>query len=109
MTERGAKLVASTQTGAGYRLFALADTEPPKPGLVRQPEGGSAIDVEVWALSDEAFGQFTAAVPAPLAIGNVELCDGRWVKGFVCEPCGLKDARDITEFGGWRTFLKIDL
>jgi len=109
LTERGAKLVASTQTGAGYRLFALADTEPPKPGLVRQSEGGSAIDVEVWALSDEAFGQFTAAVPAPLAIGNVELCDGRWVKGFVCEPCGLKDARDITEFGGWRTFLKIDL
>ena len=103
---RGAKLMESTQTASRYGLYALADTEPPKPGLVRQSEGGASIDVEVWALSEEAFGRFTADVPAPLAIGNVELCDGRWVKGFVCEPCGLKGARDITEFGGWRAFLK---
>ncbi|AWZ02872.1 allophanate hydrolase [Rhodobiaceae bacterium] len=104
LADRGAKLVASTQTAASYGLYALADTEPPKPGLVRQSEGGAMIEVEVWALSGEAFGQFTADVPAPLAIGNVELRDGRWVKGFVCEPWGLKDASDITEFSGWRAF-----
>ncbi|MCR9242091.1 MAG: allophanate hydrolase [Rhodobiaceae bacterium] len=106
LADRGAKLVASTQTAASYGLYALADTEPPKPGLVRQSEGGAMIEVEVWALSGEAFGQFTADVPAPLAIGNVELSDGRWVKGFVCEPWGLKDASDITEFSGWRAFQK---
>jgi allophanate hydrolase len=106
LADRGAKMVASTQTAASYGLYALADTEPPKPGLVRQSEGGAMIEVEVWALSEEAFGQFTADVPVPLAIGNVELRDGRWVKGFVCEPWGLKDARDITGFGGWRAFLK---
>lgn len=106
LVDRGAKLVASTQTATSYGLYALADTEPPKPGLIRQVENGAAIEVEVWALSEEAFGQFTVDVPAPLAIGNIELGDGRWVKGFVCEPCGLQDARDITEFGGWRAFLK---
>lgn len=103
---RGAKLAQSTQTAASYGLFALADTEPPKPGLVRQSDGGVPIDVEIWTLSEEAFGAFTADVPAPLAIGNVELSDGRWVKGFVCEPLGLEGAHDITKFGGWRAYLK---
>jgi len=106
LTQRGAKLVERTQTAARYSLFELADTVPPKPGLVRLGAGGAPVEVEVWALSEDAFGGFVAGIPAPLAIGNVELVDGRWVKGFVCEPWALADARDITEFGGWRGFLK---
>lgn len=106
LAERGAKLVNTTQTAARYGLFELADTVPAKPGLVRVGSGGEPIEVEIWALSESAFGSFTCGIPAPLAIGNVELIDGRWVKGFVCEPCALPDARDITEFGGWRNFLQ---
>ena len=109
LTERGAKLLETTQTAPRYTLYALSNTAPPKPGLVRSPSGGAAIEVEVWALSDEAFGGFTALVPTPLAIGNVELIDGRWAKGFVCEPCALDGARDITNFGGWRAFLAASL
>jgi allophanate hydrolase len=41
---------------------------------------------------------------APLAIGNLRLADGSWVKGFVCEPAGLAGAEDITAFGGWRAW-----
>jgi allophanate hydrolase len=44
-------------------------------------------------------------VPAPLAIGNLELAGGEWVKGFVCEPCGLAGATDITAHGGWVAYL----
>jgi allophanate hydrolase len=43
-------------------------------------------------------------VPPPLAIGTIELADGRWVKGFVCEPHALAGARDITSFGGWKAY-----
>jgi allophanate hydrolase len=35
----------------------------------------------------------------------VELADGAWHKGFICEPCALEDAIDITAFGGWRAWL----
>ena len=31
--------------------------------------------------------------------------DWRSVKGFICEPWALSDARDITSFGGWRAFI----
>ncbi len=105
LTRRGARLVAATHTAPTYRLHHLAGTVPPKPGLVRTNDGdGVAIEVEVWELTTAAFGAFTAEVPAPLGIGSVTLADGTVVKGFICEPAGLADARDISEFGGWRAY-----
>jgi len=104
LTDRGARLVASTTTAPTYRLFALSTT-PPKPGLVHDAEGGGPIEVEVWRLAPDAFASFVDEVPRPLAIGSVELADGRVVNGFVCEPGALADAVEITEFGGWRRWL----
>ncbi|HEY3674116.1 MAG TPA: allophanate hydrolase [Acidimicrobiia bacterium] len=104
LTDRGAVLCASTATADEYRLYALATT-PPKPGLVRTPGRGAAIDVEVWAIDTAGFGEFVAAIPAPLGIGKVQLADGSEVPGFVCEPYAIDDAPDITEHGGWRAYL----
>jgi allophanate hydrolase len=105
LVSRGARLVARTTTSAAYRLVALAGTTPPKPGLARVPDAGAAIEVEVWDVPSDAFGSFVAEIPAPLAIGKLELADGSWVSGFVCEPLGLEGAEDITVFGGWRSYL----
>ncbi len=105
LLERGARKLACTTTSANYALSALPDTVPPKPGLARVAAGGHAIEVEVWELPLRRFGEFVAEVPAPLAIGTVELQDGRQVKGFVCEPAALAGATDISHFGGWRRYL----
>ena len=106
LTERGARLTATTQTAGGYRLYALADTIPPKPGLVRSPGfDGPGIEVEVWAMPTPNFGSFVTEIPAPLGIGSVDLADGSAVKGFVCEPYAVETATEITQFGGWRAFL----
>jgi allophanate hydrolase len=113
LTRRGARFVGLTRTAAEYRLYALANTTPPKPGLVHSPgRAGPGIEVEVWSLSLAAFGAFTAEVPAPLAIGNLRLADGAiadgaMVKGFVCEPAGLHDAIEITHYQGWRAYLAV--
>ncbi|QCP14566.1 allophanate hydrolase [Pseudoduganella umbonata] len=104
LLERGARKRLATTTAPRYRLYALAGTVPPKPGLVRGADG-VAIDIEVWELPVRRFGEFVAEVPAPLAIGSVELADGSWTKGFVCEPQAIDGARDISAFGGWRAFL----
>jgi allophanate hydrolase len=105
LLERGARKVESTHTSASYRLHALAGTVPPKPGLERVGNGGAAIAVELWELPLKNFGALVAEVPAPLGIGSMELADGRWVKGFICEPYALAGARDITHYGGWRAYL----
>ena len=102
----GARLIEQSATAPHYRFFALAGTKPPKPGLLRVKKGtGAAIAVEVYALSESAFGRFVAAVPPPLSIGTLELADGRSVKGFLVEAEAVAGARDITSFGGWRAFM----
>jgi allophanate hydrolase len=102
----GARLIETTVTAADYRLYALAGSQPPKPGLLRVPAGaGAAIEIEIWALRAEPFGRFVAAVPAPMSIGTINLFDGRTVQGFLVEAEAVAGARDISGFGGWRAFL----
>jgi allophanate hydrolase len=105
LTSRGAEFVCSTRTAAIYRLFAIANTKPAKPGLLRGDPGDS-IKLELWDVPSFEFGSFVAGVPAPLGIGTVRLEDGSEVKGFICEPFALEGAKDITEYGGWANYLK---
>jgi allophanate hydrolase len=105
LTELAGVLVRSCRTAPEYRLFALPNTVPPKPGLVRVSAGGVPIEVEVWELSPEAFGSFMKGVPAPMCIGTLALDDGERVHGFLCEPIALEGATDISQFGGWRAYL----
>ena len=96
-----------TATAPDYRLYALANTKPLKPGLLRVPRGsGASIGLEIWALPAAAFGRFVAGVPQPLSIGVLTLSDGRTVKGFVVESEAVSGARDISSFGGWRSFIE---
>jgi allophanate hydrolase len=104
LTARGARFLKATRTTPGYGLHALAGGPPQRPGLVRR-RGGSAIDLEVWALPKSRFGDFIETVPAPLCIGTVMLEGGEMVKGFLCETEGLAGAVDISAFGGWRAYL----
>jgi allophanate hydrolase len=106
LTQRRGRLLKNAKTEACYRFYALPGTQPLKPGLVRE-EGfhGPSIEVEVWAVPEDEFGGFVAAVPPPLTIGNVRLSDGDTVKCFLCEPYALAGATEITQFGGWRAFL----
>jgi allophanate hydrolase len=105
LKELGGRLLEATATAADYKLYALGTT-PAKPGMLRVATGtGSSIALEVWALPAAAFGKFVAAIPPPLSIGTVRLANGRGVKGFIVEPADISGARDISAFGGWRTFM----
>lgn len=104
LTSRDAKFVGAFQTAPTYRLYAMADSTPPKPALVHS-EDGAEIAVEVYELDAAAFGSFVAEVPAPLAIGTVTLADGSSVKGFVAEPRATVGAEDVTDLGGWRAYI----
>jgi allophanate hydrolase len=104
LTDLGAELRELTSTAPHYRLYAL-DTTPPKPGLVRDPGQGSAIEVEVWSISAAGLGAFVHAIPAPLGVGKLTLADGSEVTGFLCEGHAIAGAAEITHHGGWRAYL----
>ncbi len=87
LTSRGACLIKTCRTAPDYRLYALANTRPAKPGLVRESGfQGDGIEVEVWAMPENQLGSFVGAVPPPLGIGNAMLDSGEIVKSFICEP-----------------------
>ena len=105
LTSRGARLLKGTSSSADYRLYVLPGGPPQRPGMLRVAEGGVAIALEVWALSAASFGDFVAQIPAPLGIGKISLVDGSLVCGFVCEAHAVADATDISDWGGWRSWL----
>jgi allophanate hydrolase len=106
LVSRGATFVRRTRTIASYRFYALPGGPPFRPGLVRVPAGGASVDVEVWSVPAEHFGSFVAGIPAPLGIGKVDLEDGQQISGFLCEAHAVEGARDITDLGGWRQYLR---
>jgi allophanate hydrolase len=105
LKQRGGRLLEVTQSSADYQLYALAGGPPFRPGMLRVAQGGVAIAVEVWELPSSELGSFLTGIPAPLGLGKVQLADGRWESGFICEPYGLEGATDISHLGGWRAYL----
>lgn len=107
LAQRGGRFVAATTTAPAYRLYALsaaASGGVAKPGLVRVPDGGASIAVEIWEMPVDAYGSFVAGIADPLGIGTLTLADGARVQGFLCESAALDGAQDITHFGGWRAY-----
>ncbi|WP_188150782.1 allophanate hydrolase [Teredinibacter waterburyi] len=115
LKERGGKLQQLTHTSEHYQFYSLKGGAVKRPALVRcandensRENGGVAIEVEVWSLPSENFGSFVNEIPAPLGIGKVELADGRWLTGFICDHWGLLGATDISPHGSWRNYLAFD-
>ena len=106
LLERHATLVKQCRSAPHYQLLALPGGPPQRPGMLRVVQGGHAIEVEVWSMPREHFGSFLAGIPHPLGLGKVELDDGSWETGFICEGYIVNQATDISAFGGWRAYLK---
>jgi len=106
LIERNAKLLETTKTAEKYEFYELPGGPILKPGLVKVDDGGSSIELEVWAMPKEHLGSFLALIPSPLGLGKVELIDGQNVVGFICEPYGIEGATNISHTGGWRNWMK---
>ena len=106
LQEVGATFVKTTRTAPEYRFYVLPGTQPERPGLVRVREGGVAIELEIWDMSWAALGTLMGKVPAPLSIGTLSLAGDETVKGFLCESYAAQGARDVSELGGFRNYLK---
>jgi allophanate hydrolase len=105
LSSRGAQFQERTKTAPSYRLYALPGGPPFRPGLARVEWDGAAIELEIWRLPASQWGSFMAGVPQPLCVGTLELFSGQKVKGFLCETVALREAADITAYGGWRAYM----
>ncbi|MCT1515671.1 allophanate hydrolase [Dietzia cercidiphylli] len=100
LTSRGAAWRGPVRSSTDYRMYRL-DTEPPKPGVLRHPDGAALLG-ERWTLAPAALGAFLDQLPRPMQLGRVTLEDGTEVVGFGCEPTAVTaEADDLTELGEW--------
>ncbi len=105
LTGCGGRFLRTARTSSNYRLFELPGGPPARPGLLRA-EPGVSIALEIWALPRQEIAGFMETVSAPLCLGSVRLDDGDGVVGFLCEHAAVREAKDISDFGGWRKFIE---
>ena len=99
----GAIFVRATVTAANYRLWSIGDRHP---AMMRVNIGGRSIDLEIWCLPLDGLAQILQQEPAGLCIGKIKLADNSEVLGVLGEPFLCEGQREITEFGGWRSYTR---
>lgn len=99
LTQLGGYYTESTKTAASYKLYALLTT-PAKPGMFYDPEGAQ-IAVDLYEIPTAKLGDFLGNIPQPLGLGEITLCDGRKVIGFLCDAYSARQGRDLTEEGAF--------
>ncbi len=98
-----ATFLRETTTESAYRLWSIDDRHP---AMLKVAEGGVAIAVEVWAVPASGVSALLMLEPAGLCIGKVRLSDGEEVLGVLGEPFLCEGKREITQFGGWRSYIR---
>jgi gamma-glutamylcyclotransferase (GGCT)/AIG2-like uncharacterized protein YtfP len=102
LLKAGARFLREDATAPEYRLWSIADRHP---AMVRVRSGGTAVAVEVWQVPAAGLAQILLAEPAGLCIGKVRLADGSETLGVIGEPTLCEGQREITSYGGWRTYM----
>lgn len=98
----GAIFVREAWTEPCYRLWSIGDRYP---AMIRTQTGGSAIALEVWQVSPTGLSEILLKEPPGLTIGKIRLQDGAEVLGVLGEPFLCEGQSEITQFGGWRSYI----
>ena len=93
--------IKESQTEKAYRLFSINDKYP---AMVKAAKG-SAIDVELYEISEQGMQEVLSKEPEGLTIKEITLIDGSKVQGVVGLPFIIENRKEITKYGGWRSYL----
>lgn len=102
----GAVFVKEALTEPSYRLWSIDDRHP---AMIRVKTGGSAITLEIWNVPSIGLAKILYQEPPGLCIGKIRLADGEIVLGVLGEPILCEGKKDITQWGGWREYIKNSL
>jgi hypothetical protein len=97
----GAHFLREACTAPAYRLWSIHDRHP---AMVRVSAGGASIALELWVVPPAGIASVLQREPPGLCIGRIELEDGNQVLGVLGEPDLVEGQREITRWGGWRSY-----
>jgi len=102
LTKIGAKFIREDKTDSYYRLWSINDEYP---AMIRTSKKASNVDLEIWEIPIDKIVTLLLNEPAGLCIGKVVLQDKSICLGVIGEPFLCEDQLEITEFGGWRSYI----
>jgi hypothetical protein len=106
MVAAGATYVREVTTAPGYRLWSVRDEYPAMLRAIGVT--GSRIAMEEWSVTPAGVLQIYRGEPPELSLGWVELDDGTRVLGVLGEAAVVEGQREITRFGGWRSYTQAE-
>lgn len=106
LLEVGARFLYEAQTENCYRLWSIRDVHPAMIRVLPGTEPSTQVDVEVWEVPVAGLVSVLLKEPEGLTVGKVTLADGQTVLGVVGEPALVQGMREITAYGGWRSYLR---
>ena len=98
----GATFLREDLTAPAYRMFSIGDVHP---GMFRDDAAGASLAGEVYEVPPDALARVIAGEPPGLYVGEVELAGGEVVPGILFDEDRTGGQPEITELGGWRTYL----
>lgn len=98
----GGVFVREAFTEASYRLWSIDDRHP---AMIKVKTGGKAIALEIWNVPSAGLAEILWQEPPGLCIGKICLADGEIVLGVLGEPSLCDGKREITSWGGWRSYI----
>jgi hypothetical protein len=102
MIQAGAVFVREAYTATIYRLWSIQDVHP---AMMRVPDGGVAIALEIWAVPPAGLSQILMQEPPGLCIGKIVLANREIVLGVLGEPFLCRNQLEISQWGGWRSYI----
>ncbi|MEE4283083.1 MAG: hypothetical protein V2I41_14150 [Pseudomonadales bacterium] len=97
----GAKFLRESATEPAYRIWSIGDVHP---AMQRVASGGVSVALEVWEVPAAGLAQVLLQEPPGLCVGKVQLIDGDEVLGVLGEAILCDGQREITSYGGWRSY-----
>lgn len=98
----GATFAREAKTDSCYRVWSIDDRHP---AMMRTPGEGGKVALEIWDVPPAGLASVLLNEPPGLAIGKVVLEDGSVVLGVLGEPFLCANRLEITQFGGWRSYM----
>lgn len=95
-----------SKTQAAYRLWSINDIHPAMIRVAPNHPKAVSVAVEIWQVPTEGLAKILLQEPAGLTIGKVKLVDGTTVLGVVGEPELVVGMKEISQYGGWRAYIK---
>ncbi|MCW6035356.1 gamma-glutamylcyclotransferase [Spirulina subsalsa FACHB-351] len=103
LLEIGATFSQEIHTEPCYKLWSMGDEYP---AMQRVKTGGQKIALELWNVPPSGLVTILQQEPPGLCIGKVYLETGEQVLGVLGEGICCDDGQEITQYGGWRNYIK---